>query len=926
MLHTLTSGSGKLQDDITNLEQENSLLRRRIAELEKQADAPPSIDAHPLMTWCCDAKGACLHCNPAWREFTGLSLQDSLGNGWHELLHPEDREQFLTNYQDKCTNGWRFDLECRMREHDGKFRPVNVSCLFHNSGGGAPGCVCSGHVIEDNEPSDPSMRTAIRHLQILMDNLPLGVSLLTPDLTVLMVNKTLMGMLGNPVEDLLGKKCFTCMERRDHICSHCPGMLSMRENRPTQAILRKHRQDGSEFNVLVRAIPIYEDGRNAGFIEIIEDCSERERMERERLPLAELVENAEHIAVFKDTDLRYVTVNRAYLNLTGHESVNNILGKTDEELFEGISTPEQIREYMEYDREALQLEKGRALTCEETTLDDDGGILTYLTKKFPVFDQDDKLLGVATLTTDITQRKRAEEQLTRANQQLQAFFENIPGYINVVDKNFNVVGVSKGLLDIVGIADKSLVIGKKCHEVFQGNPHLCEQCSLPKSYAEKRMVVRFSTPEEEQRANMSLKIYTAPILDELGEIIGGMEYLADISDLRQLERDLVAARDVAEAASKAKSEFLATMSHEIRTPLNGVLGMLQLLTETPLANEQMDYVHTAQASSTALLAVINDILDLSKLEAGKVEIMEHPFSLEQTLENVLEAFRCQVQEKDIQIGFDISPDIPRSLIGDSGRLRQVLFNLVGNSVKFTNQGRVELSVSNLPPRQGEDSLNLLFMVSDTGQGIPEQFLDILFEPFTQGDSSYARKHSGTGLGLTIVKKLVELMQGRISVESEEGKGTTFYFTIPMKPADKPGEIPEDGFVVQEYLSARRLRVLLAEDNDVNQFVTKRILEQWGHEVVAVMSGMEVLQKLTEQSFDVIVMDIQMPDMDGLEATRRIRESTDGSLPREIPIIAMTAHAMPEDSELFLKSGMNGCLIKPVEMNDLFMMLENTTKV
>jgi len=754
-------------------------------------------------------------------------------------------------------------------------------------------------------------------MSLILDSIPLGVSLVAPDWTVLLVNKALSRMLGRPEEELVGRKCFTIFEGSEAPCLACPGSPAMHTGQVCEHHSRGRRGDGRPFSVRIHALPVHKDGQSAGFLEILEDMSEKEQTEHEKLLLAELIDNAQHVAVFKDPQLRYVSVNRAYLQLTGFKDINEVLGKTDAELFSAMSTPEQIQAYMDNDRRALALPRGETVTSEEDTMAPDGSLRTFLTKKFPVYGMQDELLGVATLTSEITQRKRVEAELLQANRQLKAFFENIPGHINVVDVDYTIISASRGLMDTFGIQSTEQLQGRKCYEAYQGRTGLCPQCCLPQAFAEDRMVVRYSSPEEEAITGKALKIYSAPIKDEEGAIIGGMEFVADISDLRALERQLIAARDAAEAASTAKSEFLANMSHEIRTPLNGVLGMLQLLGETELDPEQRECVDTASSASQSLLGVINDILDISKIEAGKMELTTEPFELAPLVDQVLETFSFQAREKGIELGSSTDPALPRAIHGDPGRLRQILFNLAGNAVKFTDRGHVRIHVWSLPHQSPDGRLQLLFCVEDTGMGIPAEQLNHVFEPFTQKDASYTRRFQGTGLGLTIVRKLTELMGGSVSIDSELDNGTNVYFTLYARPAAAVADFQRE----PAHKLERSMRILLAEDNRVNQLVATKLLQRMGHEVTAVESGRLALEVLAREPFDLVLMDIQMPDMDGLETTRQIRDDTSGAFSPDIPIVAMTAHSMKGDQDAFMEAGMNAYIAKPVDMEELASVLE-----
>ncbi|MGE5701428.1 MAG: ATP-binding protein [Clostridia bacterium] len=478
------------------------------------------------------------------------------------------------------------------------------------------------------------------------------------------------------------------------------------------------------------------------------------------------------------------------------------------------------------------------------------------------------------------------------------------------------------------------IYGKTLHQVFTA-----EQADYLTRYYQEAYKGTTVTYEFEYAGKMFHNVLS-PIIEN-GEVIEVVGSAIDISDRKKMELELAEARDQALLSSRLKSEFLSTMSHEIRTPMNGIIGMLDLLLQSPLNAEQQRYATIMKTSANSLLAIINDILDFSKMEAGKMHLEITDFHLESLVEDTAELMAAKARGKQLSLHAHVDPSIPAVLRGDSGRIRQVLLNLIGNAIKFTNQGDITIRVTVETPHP--QTPTIAFSIQDTGVGIPQEEFHRLFQPFTQIDGSASRQFGGTGLGLSICKRIVQLMDGQIGFESEVNKGSTFTFSLPLEAVpDQP--TPTDRIVVPHRLEAdeqteqpfRKLpeltlrdsassdncsfQILLTEDNEVNAEIVTLHLQLLGVHPHLAKNGIEALACISRHHYDLILMDCQMPEMNGFETTRRIRQQEKGN-GQHVPIIALTANAMLEDRQLCLEAGMDDYLSKPFAFQQLLTILE-----
>ena len=551
-----------------------------------------------------------------------------------------------------------------------------------------------------------------------------------------------------------------------------------------------------------------------------------------------------------------------------------------------------------------------------------GQYLALDVHKAPMFDDNGELIGTVGAGRDVTADIKIQKALEESERRFRLLANNIRDVLWIADANLTPVYVTPSVEAFSGYTAEEFIR-------MPFISHMTPKYQRRFGGLFKRMLLAIDNREELsssffefecKRKNGTIvwvEIATSAMWGPNGQLQGFTGMIRDSTKRVQEQLELKHAKKIAIAASQTKSEFLANMSHEIRTPMNGVLGLLQLLQGTELTSLQEKYVDTALGAGKSLLKIISDILDFSKIEAGKVECTKGVVSLRPLVASVLASFETMLDPRLVKLTCEIDSSIPDSIFACGPRLKQILFNLVGNAVKFTANGSIDLDIS-LVPRQDARQLLLRFSVKDTGIGITKNLQEHLFEPFSQEDGSFRRKYGGTGLGLSIVKNLVEMMGGKVHLESERGVGTVVSFTVlaDVLEPELPG-IDEGGEeeTCPEIVSGDVAKVLVVEDEQINAMVISAMLKSLGLEVVHAADGVRAIEILKEKNFDCVLMDIQMPEMDGVETTREIRHSLDNSNVA-IPIIALTAHAMKGDREQFMAAGMNDYLSKPVEVERL----------
>ncbi|THB67817.1 MAG: PAS domain S-box protein [Desulfovibrio sp.] len=913
-------------------------------------------------------------------EFVNDSCQDVLGyppevleadpDFLKKCVHPDSVETFSAEFgrlvQGNCSPCHRYRIvhpskgERLLEQRNSLFRdpegkPIGVLSI-------AKDITHSEMVEEDQARARESLGLWNFILDNVLDHIPgVIVGLQLPDHTIVRYNTTGYEFLGLSPDQIRGKKCFEIIGRTTP-CSPCA----------SSSVLKT-----KEFHALEKYVPeldtyldcwvfpiLNEQGEVVYLIEMLRDISRRVRsiaqleqtkkeleynvleleMSHEELRKTmasrdelqrEVLERNKAEQALRDSEANYRAIvdntNIGIMILQDHvfqyanPAVERISGWTSQEMlgkpFLEFVHPDDHEQLIKIYR---QREQGTPRTTPYIfqALAKGGG--TRWIEQTSVSITWKGAPATMLLAKDVTEHMVAEAALKESDERYRELVESAASIILRMDKNGVVTFFNEYAEKLFGFSRKEIlgrsVVGTIVPETETTGRDLRKIIQDIGSFPEK-----YESNENENILKDGTRIWVSwtnkALYNDQGQVAEILCVGKNITEQKKAEKELARAKQEAEAASQAKSDFLARMSHEIRTPLNAILGMTDATLNTELDSNQEDYLETVRDSADHLLLVINDILDISKIEAQKLELVNEDFDLHQVLHNTMRTLSKQAEKKELFVSMELSPDLPQFVHGDLGRLRQILFNLVGNAIKFTQTGGVTVSVDSLSmddatANDSDIPIQLLFAVQDTGIGIAEQHLPHIFDTFTQAELSTTRRFGGSGLGLAITKRLVAMMGGDISVESRPSEGSLFTFTVTFGRGDAAKVQPESSNDRHGGDTEECYSILLVEDNPMNVKVAMVSLRSQGHQVAVATNGEEALRVLKNQPFDLVLMDVEMPSMDGITVTRMVREGRAGDLNKDVSIIAMTAHAMTGYRDQCLAAGMNEFVAKPVNFSHL----------
>ncbi|PWB59074.1 MAG: hypothetical protein C3F18_01285 [Nitrosomonadales bacterium] len=909
------------------LRENSSKLSEALNALENQQFA---LDQHAIVS-ASDVRGNIIYANDRFCQISQYRQEELAGQS-HRIVnsgvHPPE---FFKEMWHTIASGQVWHGEICNRAKDGSHYWVNSTIVpFMDSRGKPYQYISIRTDITARKLMEEQAAASNRFLHSLTDALGVGIYALDAQGCCTFLNREAEKLLGWSKEELMGKSIHDVVHFQTadgtHISkSECPTHKAIKQGetfRSDQDIFT--RKDGSVFNISIVAVPLLDGDQVVGSVAGFQDITERKHTEQalseSEKKYRSVVESLNEVVFQTDWQGLWTYLNPVWTEITGY-SVDESL---ETNMLHYIHADDRQRNFEQF----MPLIERKKDFCryEVRFLTKEGGYRWLEIFATLSLDEKDNIVGTTGVLNDVTERRVAEDRLRDQLQFTQQLIEVTPYPIYFQDVNGQYLGFNKTFEIFWGIERKEW-IGKTAYDLLPRE--------LADLHHEKDLLLlqqkdtqSYEAPVQAADRKIHDTIYQKAAFTRAdGSVAGLIGIISDITKAKQSAAELKRAKEAAETANQAKSDFLANMSHEIRTPMNGIIGMTDLALDTELTPQQREYLGMVKYSADSLLTIINDILDFSKIEAGKMSMESIPFSLHNTLKETVKPMAMRAGQKGLSLNLELAPQVPDTLIGDPGRLRQILINLIGNAIKFTEQGKISVRVK--PEYIFEQGVSLHFSVSDTGAGISKDKLQSIFDAFSQADSSITRKYGGTGLGLSITSRLVEMMNGKIWVESEEGVGSTFHFTahyglstetVLESQAEPTGGLTSLG----EHSIAHALTILLAEDNIINQRLAVTLLEKAGHVVKVAQNGREALELWEQEHFDLVLMDMQMPEMDGIEATQCIR-AREKQIGGHIPIIAMTANAMEGDRELCLKAGMDAYVPKPIQPRILFAAIETTLK-
>jgi two-component system sensor histidine kinase/response regulator len=869
------------------------------------------IELTNTVAWATNADGKVVEDIPTWRKYTGQSYEEIEGYGWSKALHPDDVERALQVWKKAVETKSAYETEYRVRRHDGFYRDfLSRGTPVFKEDGSIQEWVGTCVDITERKRAEEALRESEERLKLVVEGAELGTWDQNMKTGEVVRNRRWAEMIGYTLEEIEPHTdAWKALIHPDDLPEVDRTTQDHRAGRtPFLKCEHRMRTKSGEWKWILNCGKIIErdkDGKPLRAAGTHADITERKRAEEA------LRESQEKYSTIVEKGNDGIIIIQDGLLKFANSTISTITGFTPEEAFEKPFVDFISPAY----RELVTKMYKRRMSGEELPRRYESEILSKDGKSIPVeisaslIEYEGKPADMA-IIRDITERKRAEEKLRESEERYRDLFDNASDLIQSVDEKGEFVYVNKKWKEVLGYSDEEI---KKLHltDILRKDqiPHCMELFkNVISGETLDNVEVVFVTKEGRE---IFVSGFVNPWMKD-GKFVATRAIFRDITERKRAEQALIEAKEQAEAANRLKSEFLANMSHEIRTPMNAIIGMTGITLDTDLTKEQRESLNIVKESGYALLGLLDDILDFSKIEAGRIEFDAIDFDLRTTIEGVADTLAHRASTKGLELACIIHLGVPTLLRGDPGRLRQILMNLGGNAVKFTEKGEVVIQAE--LKEETVEKATILFSISDTGIGIPEHLQEKIFESFIQVDGSYTRKYGGTGLGLSISKRLIEMMDGKIGVKSQPGKGSCFWFTLTFakqkEPKDITPTVPSD---------IRGMRILVVDDNRTNQTILAKMLESFGCSPEAVESGKEAIQVLKksaheEELFDLVLLDMHMPEINGEKTLRAIKDDPEI---KDVVVIILTSIGERGDVAHLGVLGCAGYLTKPVKQSQLF---------
>ncbi|MGE6667502.1 PAS domain S-box protein [Paenibacillus xylanexedens] len=864
---------------------------------------------HPDAIYVMDIHGNYIDANPSVERISGYTLDDLIRMNQSEIC-PPDSENSRKQYIKEVLAGRSVSNPITFYHKDGSLKQAEITYVPITEGKEVVGIYGIAKDVTDILEVQRELKEAQEKYQVLADHARDLITTCATDGELLYVSPSVYTLLGYKPEEVIGKSFKDYCYSGDY---PDPMDLSKIGNGCKMRVLHKK---GHYIWMETLAKPVAgERGKSVQIVSISRDITQHKDAERRlresRQRYRSLFEHNPAAVYSLNLEGKYSAVNSKLVQMLDIPR-NKLIGQSF------LSNLDKCE--VQYGKHYFDMVKqGEPQYYETRVVNSSGRKIEVSVTNVPII-VDKEMVGVYGIVSDITERKEYTERIQELSKQHELILNTVTEGIFGLDADGITMFMNPAAASMFGYEAKEF-IGKNSHPIIHhtraDGSHLPqEECPIHMTVLDGQIrSIKEDVFWRKDGSSFLVQYQVTPIIEQ-GQIQGAVVVFNDVTG----EREIVRAKETAELAAQAKSEFLSMVSHEIRTPMNGIVGMTELLIGTDLSEEQREYAEIIRDSGDALLNILNDILDFSKLESGKMALAYEPFALRKMLEQVAELFKPRADEKHLEIRYRLNPSIPEFMVGDAIRIRQILVNLVGNALKFTDQGSIEVAVDIIKGRKPEDSV-LDFAVQDTGIGIPADKLDQLFQSFSQLHPVINRKYGGTGLGLVISKRLVEIMGGSISVESIEGEGSTFRFAVPAASVDASAEQTASQFHHDRTRQSDKvaMRILVAEDHPVNRKILREYLEKLGYHADVCTNGVEAIDAISQNAYDIVLMDIHMPVMDGLKATDLLRRLIPQD--RIPPIIAVTANAKREDKEACLEMGMRDFISKPVMLSELKRVLQ-----